>query len=262
VFAVSGTVAGLDMLPATSAGEGQISFNAVDSTAAAIFPLNETTGAWQGSLPPGTFRAGIRVVSDTGDQIINISNLGTLTVSNGPATGSFAVPPTVQVSGTVTLAGQPAASTGTWVFASDAGGFGNNAAVDANGNYHMILADNRDYRFSASVDNNTEHIVFSPSGGNLVHVSGATTVDLTFPELPGTVTLSGKVTDPSGYPVAGTTVIASSNFIAGAPGVVFANAARTDNGGNYSITLLSGTNYQVVFDPQVIALSAVDVKIR
>jgi hypothetical protein len=73
--------------------------------------------------------------------------------------------------------------------------------------------------------------------------------DFTVPALPGQVTISGRVTDSNGNPVNNVTVSALSQSITGTPNLQFFTGTTTDTSGNYSMSVLSGTNYQLSFTP-------------
>jgi hypothetical protein len=73
--------------------------------------------------------------------------------------------------------------------------------------------------------------------------------DFTVPALPVQVTLSGRVTDSSGKPVSSVAITASSTSITGGQISQFNAFAQTDASGNYSMLLLSGTNYLISFIP-------------
>ena len=68
--------------------------------------------------------------------------------------------------------------------------------------------------------------------------------------LPGTVTISEQVKDSAGAPVANVTVEANTAEVTGITGSVsFSRSTQSDNAGNYRLTVLSGTNYDLVFTP-------------
>lgn len=68
--------------------------------------------------------------------------------------------------------------------------------------------------------------------------------------LPGTVTISEQVKDSTGAPVANVTVEANTAEVTGITGSVsFSRSTQSDNAGNYRLTVLSGTNYDLVFTP-------------
>ncbi len=244
LFSVSGTVAGLDMLPTAPSGGSNVSLVSADSRIAAFFPLDETTGAWQGALPSGSY--GISIGVGSAGQTISAGILGFLTVDGGAATGNVTVPPITQVSGTLSLAGSLGAETTIQVFANDTGGWMSNAVPDAVGNYRLTLANHRTYRVGVTAYGPSASFYGSFAG---IHVTADTSLNVTVPALPAAVTLSGTVTDPGGHPVPYTTVVASSNSGAGLPEISVSLRGETDAGGHYSIEVPSGT-YDVTFYPR------------
>ncbi len=122
------------------------------------------------------------------------------------------------------------------------------------GEYQALAVNNRSYLVNANV-------TLAAAGGFLaarLHyptfnlravVNGTTTVDVELPNLPETVTISGKVTSASGDPLAGVLVSASSRMITRAGGVQFSAAAIADTDGVYRFKILSGTEYAVEFVP-------------
>jgi hypothetical protein len=87
-----------------------------------------------------------------------------------------------------------------------------------------------------------------PSAGQSVALNADAAVDLNVPPLPRLVSISGKVVDDSGNP-ARVNVTAAAQGVTGAPTVMFWAEAQTDSSGNYSLRVLSGSDYQVSFLP-------------
>jgi hypothetical protein len=73
--------------------------------------------------------------------------------------------------------------------------------------------------------------------------------NFTIPPNPPLVTISGKVTDSNGNGLSNVTTTGSSNSITGGQFSFFAGYAQTDAGGKYSMTVFSGTNYQIGYFP-------------
>ena len=117
----------------------------------------------------------------------------------------------------------------------------------------MVLMKNRNFAVGVTLllTQGTTYIgaVTYPTSTTPVSMSADTTLNLTVPNLPGQVNISGKVSDGSGNGVANVTVSATSQSITGAANVGFTGGGTTDANGNYVITVLSGTNYQVIFVP-------------
>ncbi len=69
--------------------------------------------------------------------------------------------------------------------------------------------------------------------------------DFTAPPLPGWVTLSGRITDERGQPVAGASLTAFSQALTNTPDAAFWTSTVTDANGQYRLRVLSGTAYRL-----------------
>src|SRR5258708_5500765 len=87
-------------------------------------------------------------------------------------------------------------------------------------------------------------------------LTGDSTQNIVFPRPPGTVVISGTVTDSAGIPVANAAVSTSTAEVSGVPMTGFTRSTQTDAMGNYSLTVLSGTNYDMIFHPPTTRPSA------
>ncbi|MGA2262565.1 MAG: carboxypeptidase-like regulatory domain-containing protein [Acidobacteriota bacterium] len=265
LFNVSGTVSGVATLPA--GGTTTIVFTANDNTSQGQFTLN-ANGSYQGVLPSGNY---VVCISDAPIQFslfqsesLNLYNVGSLVVAAGPATGNFAAPSLAQLSGTIS-GGGVTSLLGTSVTAQDtsapvsAVGFfaapaSSSATTDFLGHYQMILAQNRSFSVNVSVllmsGSTPLGTILYPVPSTVVNLPANTVQDFNLPNLPNTATIHGRVTDSIGG-VANVAVNAYSQSITGAANTSFSASTITDANGNYSITVLSGTNYQVIFVPPV-----------
>ena len=120
----------------------------------------------------------------------------------------------------------------------------------------MILPDNTAYGVNVSMlltDGMSllGSILFPIPSSSLNFVGDTASYDFTVPTLPVQVTISGRVTDGNGNAVSGASITATSESITGTPGLQFSNFAQTDADGNYSFSVLSGTNYQLFFIPPI-----------
>jgi hypothetical protein len=268
LFTVSGTVTGLGALP--SASNAQIAFTSNDNTIEGDLSL-AADGSYQGLLPSGSYVAGLMVPSISfslfQNESLEIYNLGSASISGNTVLPAFAVPLTARLSGTISGTGLPPMIIGASVTASDTSASpitqltcaapltSSSAGADFNtGQYQMILARNRTYGVNASVPllqggTTMIGILSFPVNATNVSLSQDTVLNFNLPALPVQVTISGRVTAGSGQPVSGVAVVVSSQSITGAPNLGFSGFAQTDANGNYSLVVLSGTNYQVIFVP-------------
>jgi hypothetical protein len=83
----------------------------------------------------------------------------------------------------------------------------------------------------------------------VVTLSGDSRFDISVPNLPGFVTISGRVTDSSGRGLYNVQVDAWSQSLTGLPNAELTNLGMTDEDGNYGFVVLSGTNYRLIFYP-------------
>ncbi len=240
LFSVSGTVAGLAAFPTALPGVKAVHLVSTDHRISGVFPLAETSGAWQGMLPSGTYGVSLDVSLD--GQTIRSFNIGFLTVDGGTATGNVTVPPLAQLSGALRLPENTAYSS-VWVSAVDAGGWASYARPDAAGNYRLTLAKHRSYTVQVNAAGFRDGISGSFAE---IYVTDDMSLNVTVPALPPTVTVSGTVTDPGGRPVPYATVSASSVVV---PGINFHNTGETDLSGRYSIDVSGGT-YDVLIYPR------------
>jgi hypothetical protein len=84
-----------------------------------------------------------------------------------------------------------------------------------------------------------------------VNLSSDTKLDISVPNLPPGVVISGKVTDSAGRGIGNVEIEVVSQSLTGAPGAELSHWESTDPDGNYSIPVLSGTNYRLKFYPPV-----------
>jgi hypothetical protein len=75
--------------------------------------------------------------------------------------------------------------------------------------------------------------------------------DFTLPNLPATATIHGKITGSQGNGLSGMVVAAFTQSVSGSSGTGCSATTSTDASGNYSLTVLSGTGYQVQVIPPI-----------
>ena len=268
---VSGTVSGVAQLP-TNSGLA-LNFSTADGTSGGTAVVSGT-GAYEILLPNGTYTVSLQVSNVTAPPatpqlLMTLYSIGTVTVTGAPVTANLDPPARANVSGVARRAGTDGMPPTALVSAIDTSGPTQQAAftcnfpatasvtnVNPSGDfdvqraYQLILATGRSYRLSLTFPVGTSGAVSFPTDGRLI---GPLTVNLAqnldVPALPGNVTVSGKVTDPQGQPVSGVSVTAQSSQITGAANVTFSTVATTDATGNYSLTVLNGTAYQLTFVP-------------
>jgi len=256
LFNVSGTVTGLNNLPPLTSLP--ISFNsAANPLAFAQFSVNTSDGSYQGVLPAGTYTAGLTAAigfSLLQSQSLGLLNLGSATVSSNTTLPPFAVPAMATLSGTIHSTGMPLL--GATVSASDSARsvFSTSVADFLTSQYQAILPKGIAYTVTVgtSLTQGTTllgTISFPLPAAGVTLAQDTAGFDFTVPALPAQVTISGQVTDGGGRPVNGVAITANSTSITGGQISTFTTFGLTDANGNYSLVVLSGTNYQVSFIP-------------
>jgi len=267
-FGISGNVSGItgDLANSTLS----VVFYDPDTTSVGTFGLS-SGGAYQAQLPAGTWNVSLTATAQlTGgrSQYLGLYNLGSVTVGGGSTVANFTVPPTARLSGTVRIPGMaslpPTTLAVTDISAAQIANttevgcgipsFGSSVQTESSGAYQIPLVSGRTYDIAAYaqiVANNPElgNVGFPV---NLIRrdVAGDTSQDVNFPALPQLVTVTGRVTGPNGQAAAKAQININSADITGAPGASFSAVTTADSAGNYSVTVLSGSNYTVQFTPQ------------
>jgi hypothetical protein len=266
VFAVSGTIGGFAGLPLGTSP--RIVFTSGDNAVQGAFDV-ASDGSYHGVLPVGSYGVGFSVSSVQltafQHEDLGILALGTATVSGASLTANFTAPATSRVTGVVRASWLGQFAFGINVFATDTGatspaGFAcvappaeSGAGADPSGQFQMVLARDRSYAMDVMVpltvsQRNIGTIGFPTSPG-VLSLGSDSTYNFGLPDLPGQVKLTGKVVDRLGRGIEGVTVRAYTNAVTSTPNVNFVAIGVTDAGGNYSLTVVSGTNYQLMFIP-------------
>jgi len=270
-FGVSGTVSNLPA--ALLAGSLSIVFNNSDTTTAGTFPLG-AGGAYQAALPSGTWTASLSSLALLGGariQYLAQYKLGTVTVGSSATTANFTALPTATLTGAVRVPSITTFSSPPTVSASDESAFpvidldnlpscglpafGSTVSTSDAGTYELVLASGRTYTTIAIVS----LVSGGVAAGNLVFpinplhktVTGNTTQDFNYPALPPFVTLSGRVTGANGQAAPRVQVNVVSKQITGAADTQYTAVTTADVNGNYRLTVLSGTAYEITFSPQI-----------
>jgi hypothetical protein len=267
-FMVSGAVTGLASIPA-AISDMILYLTSADNVNQGMLQL-ETGGAFSGPLPTGSYTASLGVAkiqhTATQTQFMTLYNLGTLTVSGASTTANFAVLPTAKLSGTVRVGGLSTLPSNTSVTAIDLSNTANpntiscavvagvsNVSVDPAGPYQLLMATGRNHTLNVEVPvmqgSTSIGDAWYPTQGLQLTLSGARTQDLTMPAFPGTVAISGKITDGSGQGLANIAVGASTQQVTPSAGVGFSASTKTDSSGNYRLVVLSGVAYTLTFVP-------------
>ncbi len=264
-YTVSGTLTGADSLVGSAGGVGFMVFNSADEKNGAEGYVTVPPGNYSVDLPQGSYTvsAHFPLESVEGAQygVAGFYNLGTVTVSAANVTQDFALPSYSTLSGTLSLTNMSIPDTAL-IYADDASYPGSatvgciaplaysDASVDTqSGAYQTYLVDGRQYALQAMVGVSGGVVMFPMPADDIPAVSGDVTHDFTLGTLPGTVTISGQVTNPSGAGVQNVGVSAVSADLTGLSGAQYTNGVVTDSLGNYTMTVLSGTNYTLYFTP-------------
>jgi hypothetical protein len=255
LYNISGTVSGLAALGNTNGLE--MEFESGDGSIEASFPLS-LTGSYSGVLPAGSYVAGVHasiVYSlQTGQtQSLGVYTLGAPVITGHATLPGYSIPALANLSGMIKETSIPVI--GVTVSAAGA-----NSAIWSNSSPDLLTA-----RYRAALPRNTAYgvnvtmvlLLGATAGGSITFPMTPSTLtlsadqsgyDFTVPPLPGRVTVSGKVTDSKGNAVNGAVVSLYCESVTGSPNLKFAHSAITDSGGNYSVSVLSGT-YTMVFTP-------------
>ncbi len=270
LFRVSGTVSGLSSLP--SGETTTIVFTSDDHKTQAMF-IMDAGGNYEGILPEGNYLASISRAPVTFSQVqiesLSLYNLGPLTVGGGPGIGNYSVPATAKLSGTIHSQGVVSVPSGITILSTDTSANAStqssccpppaesDAIADTAGQYQMVLAKNRSYAVGVSLQlqgTNLFSVIRYPLSAPEISLGGDTTHDITIPNLPRSdnfLRIFGRVTDEAGHALSGVTVTVTTESIPGAANVGFTAGGMTDDDGNYSIVVYSGSDYQVTFVPPV-----------
>jgi hypothetical protein len=275
LFNVTGNVSGMNTL--SSGTSPSIIFTATDNTMQGTFTIG-AGGNFQGVLPSGSYIATIELASiqfsggllPQTEAPLALYNVGSLTVSGASTSKNYQVPTTATLSGTVNGVGLGQGTTSAFsatVTASDTSAttsaqlvccaFPATSAATASfltSQYQMILAQNQSYSIGVSAtlmqgESTLLGILTFPVPSMSLNLSGSMTQDFTVPSVPSTSTISGRVTDSSSNGVVNVVITATTQSITGTSNAQFSAFTTTDSSGNYSLTVLNGSNYTVTYMP-------------
>jgi hypothetical protein len=268
-FAVSGNVTSMGTLPT----KGTITFTSLDGRTRATGSFDRN---YRVSLPAGTYNVEIGPELTQPSDVMQFLSLrrGMVTV-NGPQTFNIMLPATVTLSGNLRQANGSLAVPST-VFAIDTADIPNQPVDvgDCEGNPFATFpatfgtafvpqeSTTGAYRFplplgsygvSAGLDldpsNDVSSTLSFPVPLRQVTLMADRTENVTFPPVPPFVTISGRVTDMNGQPVARASVSATTSMITNTPNAAFSTAVLTGGDGRYTARVLSGINYTLLVCP-------------
>ena len=245
-------------------------FSSTDPNASSSFSIGKLLpdGTYTASLPDGIYSAVLLLATVDTSRITSLT-LGTVTIAGVDMVANFTAPALSNLSGTVQRSDGSPILTGSSVFGFEGSlatliknanfflisSFATGSIDPPSGLYQIVLPTGRQYTLLVSLGVFAEQLPQS-SGAlslllpNTVQLPGDITQNISIPLLPGTVTISGVVTDPSGTPLVNATVTATSAEVSGIPPIaVFSRSTQTDATGSYRLTVLSGTNYDLLFTP-------------
>lgn len=264
---VSGVISGLDSrLPSTilvfaPSNQANISLSSANDAklnADGSYSVQLSDASWQ-----------VLLASSTADNSeFTSTGLGSVTVSGADVVANFTAPPFADVSGTVQMADSSPVPAGSTVIGIEGNpftlvstttgfplfSFGSGSIDSTSGAYALYLATGHTYTLGVNLQTPPEappqssgDFAFLVTGPT--QLTGDTTQNITAPPIPGTSTISGQVTGPNGAPLAMVSVDATTTQLNGVPMSGFSRSTTTDPNGNYSLVVLSGTNYDMVFTP-------------
>jgi hypothetical protein len=259
LYQVSGVVTNLSNLPlAYVSGPANILMDdSGNPPKTAQFTVDMTTGSYQGVLPAGTYSQGFNASFSTSGlqfQSLGLLTVATVSISGDTVIPPYAVPPTATLSGTVQGSSSPFGGTTLTATNAPATVVGTSVADMMTNQYQMFLAKNILYGVTVGVPLVEGYSVlgsmtFPLPAASLTLNQDTANFNFTVPPNPPLVTISGRVTDSGGSGVANVSISASSDSITGGQFSMFAGYGQTDAGGNYSMTVFSGTNYQIYYLP-------------
>ena len=247
-------------------------FTATDFSVQGQLSLDQS-GNFQGLLPAGSYNVSVSATPiqflPLQTETLQLYNLGSLSVSGATSSGNYTTPPVAKIAGSVS-GGSPLLTSipsGTIVTANDKSApvaapasyilapASSSASTDVSGQYQMVLAKNRSFELGVDIPFTLQgtslpaQIHFTPAV-NPLNLQGDSSVNFNIPLLsPPAVAVFGSVNDGAGHALANVRVTARSQSISGAPNVSYSVTGTTDVNGNYRLWLLSGSNYNVTFEP-------------
>jgi hypothetical protein len=268
---VSGTVSGLTKLPYPN--NMRLAFNSTNGSIAARFSIG-SDGKYQAQLPLGDYLTGLDCpyITSPGPptsppQFLEFFNMGSVNVAGSAVTADFAVPNIAKLSGKVQPTSFPPYGVGFSFSATDISAVQfrqlsplqvpstYSTGFDASGRYEILLGLARKYGvyLTAALYQGSEFVgsLVNPSPLAVVDFASESAYDFNPPQLPGAVTLSGRITDSNGRGVKDVSVYANTGSVnSAAHTAFFSNTVLTDVNGDFHLLVLSGKDYLLIFAPR------------
>ncbi len=277
---ISGRITNLSSLPEVFGTMLPVlSFVMENGTAGGFFPLLSPDGSYSIRLLDGSYRVSLQFVpgdfeaagvgEEENARTYALFDIGRLNVTGNASGRNFSVPSVSKLSGQLNRAQGGALPLHTRTEAMDmtapavSGVCGVDPVLsldeaDPQRNYELYLTRNRMHDVVASIPATSvgtakEGTLTVPGRGRSPQtLSGDAVLNFTFPVFPPQVTLSGRVTNAAGQPLAGVVVYATSERLTGlAEGISFTASDVTAPDGRYSLPVLGGSAYRVDFEPDL-----------
>ena len=260
---ISGTVTGLSGLPPIQTIQSRsIYFNSTDNGVWVRLFFGDD-GKYNGKITPGVHRANlylhnVRFQDGRIQDPLTAINFGAVNVGSNPVVANFTLPPLAGLSGRAS--GSPFSISS--VSATDRSApvmtvdsctnfqASSDIATDSAGQFQLTLPKDREYDIQVSQYGSYGTVRY-PVPAQVVNLSADSRLDISAPNLPGGVVISGKVTDSTGRGIGNVEIEVVSQSLTGVPNAELSHWESTDADGNYSISVLGGTNYRLRFYPPV-----------
>jgi hypothetical protein len=258
-YAVTGSISGV------TNSSGHVVFSRADGSGSYAY-LMTPDGGYTIGLASGTYNISYSTNYDTSTWPFGpfITNLGTVTVSDAPATApDIVLPDLANISGAIGFPDAPPASITVTATDPSLSGYNNSSATATNGMYEALKVNpgipyNLSLAYSVYASTSTTvasgTVNYAPTN-NPFNIMGDEIIDFIMPGIMGVpelLTISGTVTDNADNPVSGVTVTATSSSLSDAtsPGASYTSAnATTDATGAYTLYIVAGSNYALTFSP-------------
>lgn len=234
-----------------------LAFTSEDGRVQSAIPLAED---YLLALPVGRYvvsALGLRPnLPDDLSELLNVE-LAVVTIS-GDTAFDVALPPLVEVKGLIqTAEGEPGIPAQITVLNVDQPATRAAVAIltDGTAGRYMLRIPAGTYEaialVSLAVDEEGRGVLGFPLPARQFLARAGAELHFTVPRRGPVVTISGRVTDARGNPVAGAFVLASGTMLTDMPDSSFTAAVLSDNEGTYQIKVIGGRDYTLVCSPPV-----------